>query len=121
MNSWLRRPSRPLRRRMCGSSKALALRRLSSSTASPAKRALSCSRRWPSSWPCRLAAAKAAKSRKRVASRRRRLALLFCGKISALTSPEQRMPRPISSTRHSACMKAPCGSAMAGRPISAAV
>ncbi|MNL89562.1 hypothetical protein D3C87_2199590 [compost metagenome] len=48
-------------------------------------------------------------------------ALAVCGRIAALTSVEQRMPREISNTRHTAAMNAPSGCANAGKPTIAAV
>ncbi len=48
-------------------------------------------------------------------------ALEVCGRIAALTRVETRIPREISSTRHTAAMNAPSGWARAGKPTIAAV
>ncbi|MCY1425743.1 hypothetical protein D9M71_415390 [compost metagenome] len=106
---------------MCGSSNTVTLRRLSSPTASAAMRALACSKRSASRLPASPVLASPAKSPKRVSSALRSAALLVCGSTTALTTPVQRMPRLISSTRHSACMKAPSGCSVAGMPIITAV
>ncbi|MOA08470.1 hypothetical protein D3C78_1282380 [compost metagenome] len=107
--------------RMCGSSKAVALRRFSRLTAAAAKRTLQASKRSTPRPPRRPALANPANSRKRACRLRRRSSLLCCGSSRPWTRPVQRMPRLISSTRHSACMKALSGAWVAGRPIITAV
>ncbi|MNG07673.1 hypothetical protein D3C84_909880 [compost metagenome] len=109
MNSLFSRARRPLRMRMCGSSKAVALRMFSRLTAAAAKRAVLASKRAVSRPPASPSQAKAAKSRKRPCRVLRRSALVVCGRIRPLTRPVQRMPRLISSTRQSASMKASSG------------
>ncbi len=48
-------------------------------------------------------------------------ALADCGRIAALTRVETRMPREISSRRHTAAMNAWSGCCSTGKPIIAAV
>ncbi len=106
---------------MCGSSKALAARIVSRPTAWAAKATLLLSKRSRPPTPRRLSRTNAANRPKRTYSALRIAALVVCGMITALTTPEQRIARLISRTRQIACMKAPSGWLVAGMPISVAV
>ncbi|MNH33074.1 hypothetical protein D3C79_935640 [compost metagenome] len=121
MNSLFMRTSRPERLRMCGSSKAVTLRRLSRPTASATKRTLLVSKR--SRWlsPRKASTTTPANTPKRWYKALRMAALADCGRMAALTKVETRIPRAISSTRHTAAMKAWSGCCRTGRPIIAAV
>ncbi|MCY1435602.1 hypothetical protein D9M71_517030 [compost metagenome] len=121
MNSLFMRTRRPERRRMCGSSKAVTLRRLSRPTASATKRTLLLSKR--SRWlsPRNASTTTPANTPKRWYRALRMAALADCGRIAALTKVDTRMPRAISSTLHTAAMNAWSGCSSTGRPIIAAV
>ncbi|MCY1446524.1 hypothetical protein D9M71_631010 [compost metagenome] len=121
MNSLFRRLSRPLRRRMCGSSNTVTLRSPSRPTASAMKRTLPASK--ASRWlrPRKPSVTNRANTPKRWYRALRIAALAVCGRIAALTRVAQRIPREISSTRQTAAMNAPSGWASAGNPTIAAV
>ena len=106
---------------MCGSSNTVTLRKPSRPTASAIKRTLLASK--PSRWlrPRRPSVTNNANTPKRWYSALRMAALEVCGRMAALTSVEHSIPREISSTRHTAAMKAPSGWARAGSPTIAAV